>query len=69
MQTVGIDKMLCVVKPVLQYVQREVVWKKTNYPFQAKARVTDGIIKGHYESTLVKRKIHSQIYYYRGISP
>lgn len=44
--------MLCVVKPVFQYVKREVVWKKTNYPFRAKARVTDGIIKGHYESTL-----------------
>lgn len=43
--------------------------EKTNYPFRAKARVTDAIIKGHYESTLVKRKIHSQIYYYRGISP
>ena len=55
--------------PVFQYVKREVVWKKTNYPFRAKARVTDGIIKGHYESTLVKIKIHSQIYYYRGISP
>ena len=47
MQTVGMDKMLYVVKPVFQNVKRELVWKKTNYPFRAKARVTDGIIKGH----------------------